>query len=135
MDIQYIVVHCSDSPQGRGDTAKTIHDWHLSRGWSGIGYHFVILENGKVERGRPVYWAGAHVKGHNIGSIGVCLIGEDEFTHEQTSALREQIDRLKYQFPDAKVVGHCDLDPGKTCPNFDVEAWYLGQPISAGSQQ
>lgn len=125
MRVKYIVVHCSDSPQGRGDNAATIHAWHKDgNGWSGIGYHFVVLEDGTVERGRPTYWHGAHVKGHNAESIGICLIGVDSFPREQLMALREQIDRLRYQFPDAAVVGHRNLDKRKTCPNFEVSEWY-----------
>ena len=49
MNIDAIVVHCSDSPHGRGNNAETIHGWHLARKWSGIGYHYVILEDGTVQ--------------------------------------------------------------------------------------
>jgi hypothetical protein len=121
-----IVVHCSDSPHGRGDNAETIHRWHQQRGFDGIGYHRVILEDGTVERGRPLYWDGAHVKGHNSTTIGICLIGVDWFTPEQLSALREQIDRLKYRFGSLEVVGHRDLDDKKLCPYFNVAEWYAG---------
>ena len=123
-DIQYIVVHCSDSPQGRGDNAETIHRWHLENGWSGIGYHRVILESGVVENGRPLYWVGSHARGHNNHSIGICLIGDGVYTFEQYDALRTLIFDLLARSPQAKVVGHCDLDSGKTCPNFDVKAWW-----------
>ena len=123
-EIEYIVVHCSDSPQGRGDTAATIHSWHLENDWSGIGYHRVILENGTVENGRPLYWKGAHARPYNSKSIGICLIGEGVFTFEQYDALRKLILRMLERSPQAKVVGHCDLDKNKTCPNFDVKAWW-----------
>ena len=123
-EIEYIVVHCSDSPQGRGDTAATIHSWHLSNGWDGIGYHRVILEDGKVENGRPLYWVGSHARGYNARSIGVCLIGDGVYTLDQFNALRGLIYDLLGQFPGAAVIGHCDIDPKKTCPQFDVKAWW-----------
>ena len=125
-DIDHIVIHCSDSPQNRGDNAETIHRWHLERGWDGIGYHYVITERGVVQNGRPHYWPGAHVKKHNRNSLGICLIGEDSFTRNQMLSLRDLIDRLMSMYPDAHVCGHRDLDSGKTCPNFDVGEWIAG---------
>lgn len=118
--ITRIVIHCSDSPHGRGDDAQAIHRWHLERGWSGIGYHYVITESGEIQPGRPWYWPGAHVSGFNTGSVGVCLIGRQTFTKEQMTALKALLKTLNSQFPDAVVLGHRDLDPSKTCPNFDV---------------
>ena len=121
--IKYLVVHSSDSPH-RGDTAEDIHRWHQERGWSGIGYHYVIRETGDIERGRPHYWTGAHVSGHNTGSLGICLLGKDEFTSDQFLALKSLLRTLLFQHPDAAVVGHRDLDPHKTCPNFNVKEWW-----------
>lgn len=121
--IKYLVVHCSDSPH-RGDTAETIHLWHKERGFDGVGYHAVIDEHGGIERGRPEYWAGAHVRGYNNESLGVCLIGKDSFAPLQLLALASLILEWKQEHPHAMVVGHRDLDPNKTCPNFNVQEWY-----------
>jgi len=121
--INTIVIHCSASPQGRGDDAATIHRWHKQRGWAGIGYNWVIVESGAVQAGRPEYWTGAHCKGHNTGSIGICLIGEDTFTDEQMSALVGMVRILKAKYPGAEVLGHYQLDDGKTCPNIDIPQW------------
>lgn len=120
-----IVVHCSDSPH-RGDGAEDIHQWHLDRGWDGIGYHYVITEDGDQQPGRPLYWVGSHVAGHNANSIGICLLGQHDFTKAQIATLRKLLSRLTLQYPDAQVLGHSDLDPKKTCPNFDVVAWWNG---------
>ena len=79
-DIHFLVVHCSDTPNDNHITARDIHQLHLGFGWDGLGYHQVILRNGTVEKGRPEFWLGAHVKGHNHESLGVCLIGRDDFT-------------------------------------------------------
>ncbi len=128
MDIRYLVVHCSDSPNGRDDSAEDIHRWHLDRGWSGIGYHAVVRLDGTVELGRPPYWQGAHVRKHNHHSLGVCLIGTNEFTTEQFRSLESLLLAWQSVHPDALIVGHRDLDDrGKTCPNFDVHAWWSGR--------
>lgn len=122
LPIRTVVIHCSDSPH-RGDTAEDIHAWHLQRGWVGIGYHYVITEFGEVEYGRPEYWVGSHVRNHNTKSLGICLIGRDTFTDKQMEALRTLVKDIKTRHGDKiSVVGHRNLDPGKTCPNFDVKA-------------
>jgi len=84
--INLIVVHASYTPPSMDIGAETIRDWHVNdNGWDDIGYHYVITRAGEVEVGRPLEMAGAHVRGHNDDSIGVCLIGgmaEDESTPE-----------------------------------------------------
>lgn len=117
--IAKIVVHCSDSEFG---DAATIHKWHLERGWSGIGYHYVVTQDGTVEQGRPHYWTGAHVRGHNKDSLGICLIGVKDFTNEQVKSLVRLRDELTNRYPEAEWFNHYDLDPSKTCPNFDAVA-------------
>lgn len=123
MTIDKLIIHCSASPPGRGDSAETIHAWHLARGWSGIGYHWIILENGTLQAGRPEYWIGAHLKNYNAHSIGVCLIGDDEFTEEQYSKLKKLVKRKQIEYPGIDILGHYQLTTGKTCPNFDVPGW------------
>lgn len=123
-----IVIHCSDSPH-RGDTAEDIHLWHKQRGWDGIGYHYVIDEYGTLETGRPEYWVPAHARGHNENSLAICLIGVDRFTDEQFTTLNKLLKSLmfKYKIRLKNVVGHCDLDSNKTCPNFNVKEYiYTG---------
>ena len=127
--IEYLVVHCSASPKGRGDNAETIHQWHQSKGWDGIGYNSVILEDGTWQAGRPVYWRPAHVRGMNAVSLGVCLIGMGgDATEQQLVTLRARLDFLLTLHPGARVVGHSDLDPtGKPdCPGFNVVKWFYG---------
>lgn len=125
--VKYLVVHCADTPNGKDFTAEDIHRWHKDRGWDGIGYHAVIRVSGLIEYGRPEYWPGAHVKGHNHESLGVCLIGRDEFTEGQWISLRGILTEWLEHYPDAEVCGHTDLDPAKTCPNFDVKRWWDGR--------
>ena len=86
-DIKLLVVHCSDSDNSKTLSAFDIHKMHLKFGWDGIGYHKVINRSGKIENGRPEYWIGAHVKGKNNISLGVCLIGRNKFTTKQYISL------------------------------------------------
>jgi N-acetylmuramoyl-L-alanine amidase len=118
--ITKIVVHITDSPQGRGDDAADIHRWHQEKGFAGIGYHYVITEAGEVQAGRPEYWEGAHVKGHNDGSIGVVLVADRKLTRPQRAALYELLIELCGRHPRAIVYGHRDLDAKKRCPGFSV---------------
>lgn len=130
--IDKIVVHCSATPEGRDVSASTIDDWHKQRGWSGIGYHFVVGLNGNIEYGRDLDKTGAHVKGHNTGSIGICYIGgldsvsktaKDTRTSEQKESLLDLIKTLKKLHPQATVHGHNEFS-SKACPCYDANAEY-----------
>lgn len=125
--IDLIVIHASDTPASMDIGAAEIRDWHLQRGWSDVGYHHVIRRDGFVEEGRPHQVAGAHVRGHNARSIGICLVGGRSglkplfnFTWLQLVALRGLLVDLKEMYPDAAIVGHRDLDEGKECPCFSA---------------
>lgn len=122
--ISLLVVHCSDTDDKKNLSAVDIHKMHLTFGWDGIGYHKVITRSGKVENGRPEYWIGAHVKGNNEISLGVCLIGKNHFTKKQFISLERVLKKWKKIHPKAKIVGHKDTgNTNKTCPNFDVIKW------------
>ena len=85
----------------------------------------MIRQDCVIEDGRPEYWVGAHVKGFNDISLGVCLIGKNKFSKEQFVSLKSLIKFWKIQYRKAQIVGHCDFDyTNKTCPNFDVKTWY-----------
>ena len=122
--IRYLVVHCTDSPDDRDVTAEEVHRWHRQRGWDGIGYHALIRRDGAIERGRPTYWPGAHARGFNGVSLGVCLAGQFVFSEAQMWTLEALLKKWLEAYPDAEVVGHRDLDGLKTCPNFDVGRWW-----------
>lgn len=124
--INSIIIHCSDTPTERDVTAEDIHGWHLDNGWDGIGYHYVIRIDGAMEKGRPDYWVGSHVAGHNTGSLGICLIGCGEYTPEQWYSLKRLVNELKSIHKEAKVLGHNELS-SKTCPNFNVQQWLLDE--------
>ena len=123
-DIEFLIVHCSDTENNVNLKAIDIHKMHLQFGWEGIGYHKVILRSGKIENGRPEFWVGAHVKGKNNISLGVCLIGRDDFTKKQFYALEKILRKWKFLYPQSKIIGHNETkNTKKTCPNFDVQEW------------
>ena len=123
-NIKLLVVHCSDTKNSMDLSAIDIHKMHIGFGWDGIGYHKIIKRSGEIENGRPEYWIGAHVKGKNNISLGVCLIGRDSFTKKQFKSLEKVLKNWKFLYPKAKIVGHKDTgNTLKTCPNFDVITW------------
>lgn len=145
--IDEIIIHCSDSPEGRNDKAEDIRKWHKQRGFNDIGYHYVIDLDGTVEQGRPIEQAGAHCTEHNAHSIGICYIGgaywrdgvnakgkpikgkdgkavlipKDTRTILQRMAMKELVAQLREQFPEATVHGHREF-ANKACPCFDIQA-------------
>lgn len=119
--INKIIIHCSASANTFDIGVKEITAWHKARGFKTVGYHYVIRRNGVIENGRDLEQVGAHCKGHNADSIGICLVGDDKFTREQFAALIGTLSALYKRYPNVKLYGHRDLDTqGKTCPNFAV---------------
>jgi len=139
-EINRIIIHCSASDFG---DVETIRKWHLERGFSDIGYHYVILngnrmpfgeykdiDDGLIELGRPWWRQGAHTKGENYDSLGICLIGNPKFigapemwfTENQLKSLRRLVSQLMQEFdiPPSQIHGHNEYAP-KLCPGFRVE--------------
>ena len=129
--ITLIIVHCSAVRPDQTSSAAQIDTWHRRRGWKlGIGYHYVIRRDGSVEPGRPEYMVGAHCQGHNAHSIGVCYEGgldekgraADTRTPAQKLTLYTLLVSLKQDYPDAEIVGHCEL-PEQRMPIELVRSW------------
>ena len=143
--IDYIAVHCTATPEGQDQTVAQIKAGHLKRGFSDIGYHYIIYRDGTVHEGRNVDISGAHVSGYNAHSIGVVYVGgldgggkcKDTRTQAQKAALLSLLIDLKMMYPDAKISGHRDFSPDlnhngiiepkewiKECPCFDAKKEY-----------
>lgn len=114
-----IIVHCSASDIAGHDNIDTIREWHKARGFKDVGYHFFIRKDGLIEKGRDVKIAGAHCKGHNHDSIGICLSGNEEFTLDQYISLGVLLQVLQFEYGKLKVYPHNHFNHLKTCPNFD----------------
>ena len=138
--IKEIVVHCTATPEGRECTVAEIRVWHKQRGFTDIGYHYVIHLDGSVDEGRDVDLAGAHATDHNRYSIGVVYVGgctndgklspKDTRTQAQKDALVRLLKQLKALYPGASILSHRDCRmsngkmPNKACPSFDATSEY-----------
>lgn len=128
--IDEIIIHCTATEQGKYVSVADIDRWHRARGWKCVGYHYIIYLDGSVHSGRPISQVGAHCRGHNAHSIGVCYVGglvngrpSDTRTQEQKDALRTLVKQLRIKYPHVMVYGHNEL-AAKDCPCFNVAAEY-----------
>jgi N-acetylmuramoyl-L-alanine amidase len=130
--INKIILHCTATPEDRETSVEDIRRWHKNQGWSDIGYHYVVLLDGSIRKGRPVENIGAHTKGHNKGSIGVVYVGgidkmtlkpKDTRTDNQKEALHNFIMEQMLRYENATLHGHNEFAP-KACPSFDVQKEY-----------
>lgn len=140
-NIKYIAIHASATYPSMKVDRERIKGWHLKRGFSDIGYHYLIMRDGSIVKGRDLDGdglvleeVGAHVKGVNSVSIGICWIGgtkedahkeaEDNRTDEQLKTMKRLIQELSDIYPNAKIRGHRDFpNVAKSCPCFDVKTW------------
>ena len=121
--IDRIIIHHSAIQQSINTSPIAIHCEHIKRGYSGIGYHFYIKSDGTIYRGRPIIYIGAHCKGYNTTSIGICFEGNfeiDKPTNAQKIAFKNLFNYLKYEIPTIKYLNyHKELFatacPGKNC--------------------
>ncbi len=142
-EIKEIHIHCSATREGQAITADEIRKWHLARGWSDIGYHYIIGHQ-QIEFGRPLGRIPASARSHNSNAAAICYIGgldsngkpKDTRTERQKELLIKMIKQLKHIYPKAVIVGHRDLSPDrdgdskieksewlKSCPCFPAEKW------------
>jgi len=129
--IDTIFVHCSASKPSMEVDIEVIRDWHLARGFNDVGYHYVITRTGEVQRGREDDVVGAHAKGYNDTSIGICIVGglnevgkpDSNFTFAQYRALKYLIADLQLAYGmGLEIKGHRDV-ANKSCPCFDIHGF------------
>ena len=144
-EIKEIILHCSATWAKQDIGVKEIRQWHMlpeprGRGWSHIGYHYVIRRDGRLEEGCPLETPGIHCSGHNAKSIGICLVGggpngeENNFTRDQFDMLAKLIGQLRQKYPLASIHGHNEF-ANKACPVFSVSKFLsdYGIPQKAAS--
>ena len=118
-----IYIHCTDSPNSMDIGAKEIRDWHIQgNGWNDIGYHWVVRRSGTVEKGRDEIVPGAGVRGKNKNSIHIVWVGRSSLTAHQEESLFTVVYGVmkEYKLGVDDVLGHCEDDSSKTCPNIDM---------------
>lgn len=142
---KYITVHCSATPPSMINIGVVVlRDMHTKKGWSDVGYHWIIKRNGEIQPGRPMSRNGAGVKGHNKSNVHICLIGgvdengqaADNYTPKQYGSLRYLMTDLSSTFgiKQKNIKGHRDWfgdingdgiidsrDWLKECPCFNVQ--------------
>lgn len=133
-----VILHTSATPGSwqEGKTADQMRDefrrWHRAKGWRDIGYHRVFAPDGSMARGRSLWQIGAHVMGHNRGTIGLCMVPvktiekmgafEDFYTPAQREAVKAYIQEIVAIAGPVKVTGHNDYTDMKLCPGFKVKS-------------
>ena len=127
--IHKIIIHCTATREGDDISVDTIRRWHLNRGWSDIGYHYVIDLKGNINAGRPIELMGSHTRGFNKGSIGIAYVGgveadgktpKDTRTKAQKDAIIRLVKKLKGCYPDVTIHGHNEFS-NKACPSYNVQ--------------
>mgnify|MGYP000947033114 FL=1 len=135
-EIKYIFIHTAAHARAGlalDTTAAQIDEWHKANGWEGIGYHYVIRLNGQIEEGRALEKAGAHVKGFNANSIGICLSGHGDIspmTIQQEESLKQLLQHLKDKYPKASILGHNEVNTLTTDPKYRTNKTCPGTKIS-----
>ena len=124
-----IILHSTATTVKHKLDVAEIRRWHVKgRGWSDIGYHFVILQDGTIQRGRDIRKVGAHALNNNATSIGVAYCGgvdsekkaKDTMTKAQETAFRQLVWSLRTIFGDLAIIGHNDVST-TSCPSFKVK--------------
>ena len=130
---KYIILH--HSAVSSHHTVEDIHKWHLKKGWAGIGYHYFIAKDGEVYEGRPREMVGAHTRGHNEESVGICFEGNfdiEEPTKQQESSAVKLLAILGIAYSDAILCRHSDFNQKKTCPGKNFPFNNLLQRVATG---
>ena len=116
--VDLIVIHCSATKETLRLTPLALDRMHRQRGFNGCGYHYYIERDGKINSMRPSEKVGAHARGYNAHSLGICYEGgldkngraADTRTERQKVSLRALVKVLRQLYPTInRVVGHRDL--------------------------
>ena len=114
--MKYLVIHCTATPEEREVSSAEIRHWHTDpvskggRGWKQVGYTDMIHLDGRVER---------LVDNNEDAQVDPW----ETRTEAQREALKRYVQDFHRRFPQIRIVGHHELNPGKACPSFDVPAW------------
>lgn len=122
--IKCVILHCSASDRPEDDDISVIDRWHKERGLDKVGYHYFIRKSGVIQKGRKLFEIGAHCKGQNTASVGVCLSGNHKFTEAQFKSAALIFHDLYEILPNLgrhAIFPHFLFNHNKTCPNFSVK--------------
>ena len=114
-------------------SADEIRRWHTEpppagRGWKQVGYTDMVHLDGRVERlvnnnedANVDPWEVTN--GVYVGGCDKAGKPKDTRTEAQREALKRYVEDFHARFPQIRIVGHHELNPGKACPSFDVPTW------------
>ena len=127
--LRLLVLHHTDVPCAGIDIddepayTRAIQQQHFRRGFADIGYHFLVLPSGAVHLGRPPFALGAHVAGHNTGSLGIAVAGDFDVETPCASAVAALTLLVRHLRGEGTIpiVGHREL-ADKNCPGRNLEA-------------
>ena len=126
--VSNLIVHHSASPRDT-TTVEKIREWHKARGFEDVGYHWVIESNGEIRQGRLPTVKGAHCKGRNFDSWGVCVVGDntkplEAWNLSQEDALLSVIRAVRVMVPGIQIFGHREVQGASTeCPGLEFQTW------------
>ena len=144
--LKYLVIHCTDTSEGREVTSAEIRAWHTDpkprgNGWKQVGYQRMYHINGGVEElvrnnydnfidpweitngvagrnGEAIHWV--YVGGTTNDGLGE---PKDTRNYLQRKAMERDLKFFHMKFPNVLIVGHHYFNRNKACPSFDVQAW------------
>jgi N-acetylmuramoyl-L-alanine amidase len=126
----HVIIHCAATPDYKPANkdfdcfgAEDIDLWHRERGFVCIGYHWVIRRTGVIEKGRKENEIGAHTRGRNINTIGICYIGSYLPTPPQLESFCQLYREIKkrHKIGWENWLGHHEINAGKDCPGFQMD--------------
>jgi len=125
--VDRVFLHCTASSYDHHDDIEVVRQWHLGRGWSDVGYHYMIHRDGSMSEGRPLERTPAAQKGHNKGTIAIAMHGgqdaKDDFSTKQIVTLREFCEQIRAAYDgDITFHGHCEVVI-RDCPVYDYKAY------------
>ena len=136
--IDLIIIHASATKVTQDFPVEALEACHRARGFKCAGYHYYITKDGQLHQCRPEEMVGAHARRYNAHSIGICYEGgldandkpADTRTPAQKHALVALLRCLRYDYPNAEIIGHRDLPwVKKACPCFDASEYRNLTPL------
>jgi N-acetyl-anhydromuramyl-L-alanine amidase AmpD len=104
---------------------ELIRTSHRRKGWSDIGYHYVIDRAGRLWEARPINYQGAHVRDNNEHNIGVMCMGNFDLqqpSEAQLTTLARTVQQIRqyYRVSESRIYTHQEINP-TACPGRNMQ--------------
>lgn len=135
--VSLITFHHSGDPKpfyatDYGETAvhlEYVRQYHRSRKFQDIGYHFAIDRAGRVWQLRSLRYEGQHVRYNNEHNIGVVVLGNFDL-QAPTQAQKDKIKqfglllRKQYSLPASRIKTHQEI-VSTACPGRNMQPYMV----------